>query len=609
MGLLEKINSPKDLKSLSSDQLLVLAEEIRQFLIENVSKTGGHLASNLGIVELTLGLHKTFNSPDDSFIFDVGHQSYVHKILTGRKDRFNTLRKFGGLSGFPKMSESSHDKFNSGHASNSISVAAGIAEANRLMGKKDYSVAILGDGALTGGLAFEALNNAGRLKSNLIVILNDNKMSISDNVGSLTNYLNRLRTTEKYTDFKERLKEALDKSNMGKKFSHLLSSTKSGIRHLFLSGTIFEALGFTYIGPIDGHDVNMICSVLESAKHLEKPVFIHAYTQKGKGYSFAEQAPHLYHGIGPFEKTRAFVPKDSLTYSKICGDFVCETAKTDEKIVAISAAMCDSTGLTPFSEAHKDRFFDVGISEGHAVTFAAGLSKKGFFPVVCIYSTFMQRAYDNIVHDLALQGFPALLCLDRAGLVGEDGETHHGIFDVAYLSHIPGIELFTPYSKEGLEAVLKHVFKEKSKLYAVRYPRGCAVETGNEITDVFAPEQLREGDKVTVVSISAITKTVKNAEFSGDHFHLNCIKPVNIEPIIKSLKKTGRLVTVEDNLISGGMGQILTEELKKNGFYEHRHLPLGIEDRFVPQGKVDELLELLGLDEASISQKIEEFTK
>ncbi|MBQ7040166.1 MAG: 1-deoxy-D-xylulose-5-phosphate synthase, partial [Clostridia bacterium] len=370
MGLLEKINSPQDIKGLSFDELSVLAEEIRQFLIENVSQTGGHLASNLGVVELTLGLHKTFNSPDDSIVFDVGHQSYVHKILTGRKDKFSTLRKFGGLSGFPKMSESLHDKFNSGHASNSISVAAGIAEANRLKRSNNYSIAILGDGALSGGLAFEALNNAGRLKSNLIVILNDNEMSISSNVGSLTNYLTRLRTTEKYTDFKEKLKETLDKSSIGKKFSNILSSTKSGIKHLLLSGTIFEALGFAYIGPIDGHNISDICSVLEGAKHLEKPVFIHAYTKKGKGYSFAEEAPHLYHGISAFEKTKPYVPSNSLTYSKVSGDTIAEFADSDKKIVAISAAMRDATGLTPFYEKHPERFFDVGISEGHAVTFA-----------------------------------------------------------------------------------------------------------------------------------------------------------------------------------------------------------------------------------------------
>lgn len=609
MGILEKITSPDSIKSLTNDSLVVLAEEIRQFLIENVSKTGGHLASNLGVVELTLGIHKVFNSPDDSIIFDVGHQSYVHKILTGRKDMFSSLRKFGGLSGFPKMSESVHDKFNSGHASNSISVAAGIAEANRLKGNKNYSVAILGDGALTGGLAFEALNNAGRLKSNLVVILNDNEMSISSNVGSLTNYLNKLRTTEKYTDLKVKVKETLDKSAIGKKFSHILSNTKTGIKHMLLSGTIFEALGFTYIGPIDGHDISSVCSALESAKHMEKPVFIHAYTKKGKGYSFAEEAPHLYHGISSFDKTKPFEPKNSLSYSKVCGDAILKYAGNDEKIVAICAAMRDSTGLTPFSAEFPDRFFDVGISEGHAVTFAAGLSKNGFFPAICIYSTFMQRAYDNIVHDLALQGFPALLCLDRAGLVGEDGETHHGIFDVSYLSHIPNLELFTPYSKEGLEAALKYVFENKDKLYAVRYPRGNAVETETEITDIFVPEKLRCGEDVTVVSISSMTNVVKKAEFCGDHFHLNCIKPLNINEIAESLKKTGKLVTVEDNLVSGGMGQLLSKELNENSISDFSHLPIGIEDRFVPQGSVAQLLEFLEMDEISLSKRIKEFVK
>ncbi|MBR4030432.1 MAG: 1-deoxy-D-xylulose-5-phosphate synthase, partial [Clostridia bacterium] len=404
MKFLDKIESPADLKKLSFSQLELLSAEIRQFLIEKVSKTGGHLASNLGVVELTVALHYVFNSPLDSFVFDVGHQSYVHKMLTGRKDGFSTLRQFEGLSGFPKKSESKHDKFNSGHSSNSISVALGIAEANRLLKNDNHAIAVIGDGALTGGLAYEALNNAGRSKSNLIVLLNDNEMSISHNVGSMTGYLTDLRTKKKYTDFKANLKQFLNKSETGVQIEKMLSKTKSGLKHLLLADTLFEALGFTYIGPLDGHDIFTLCTVLERAKHMEKPVFIHTYTKKGKGYAFAEKAPNLYHGTGPFDPTKPLSASNAETYSKISGDTIFKMAQKDEKIVAVSAAMAEPTGLLPFAETFPERFFDVGISEAHAVTFSSGLADNGFFPVISIYSTFMQRAYDSVAEDLAQQG-------------------------------------------------------------------------------------------------------------------------------------------------------------------------------------------------------------
>ncbi len=607
MAILEKINSPADLKHLTKNELDILCGEIRQFLIDSVSKTGGHLASNLGVVELTIGLHKVFHSPQDSIVWDVGHQCYVHKILTGRKKDFSTLRQFGGLSGFPKTNESAHDPFNSGHSSNSISVALGIAEANRLKGNSNFSIAVIGDGALTGGLAYEALNNAGRSKSNLIVVLNDNEMSISHNVGSITNYLNKLRTDIKYTDLKAKIKKNLQKSRAGTKLSGLLNNTKYGIKHLFLPGTLFEALGFTYIGPINGHDLTMICTVLESAKHLDKPVFIHAYTKKGKGYSFAEQAPHLYHGTGPFNKQQALQPNTENTFSAVCGKKLSSLAEKDDALIAISAAMADSTGLTDFSKRFPKRFFDVGISEAHAVTFSAGLARKGFFPAVCIYSTFMQRAYDSIVHDLALQqDISALLCLDRCGLVGEDGETHHGVFDISYLSHIPNIKFFTPHTAQGLEAAIQLAVTEKQGIYAVRYPKGSAPD-GAEIKNLYEPEQLRSGKQVTVVSISAMTNVLQNADFDGDHFHLNCIKPLHTAKIIESIHKTGKLVTVEDNLLTGGMGQLLCAALDAVGAPPFKHLALGINDVFVPQGSVPKLLQYLGLDAPSLSEKIKEF--
>lgn len=607
MKFLDKIESPADLKKLSFSQLELLSAEIRQFLIEKVSKTGGHLASNLGVVELTVALHYVFNSPLDSFVFDVGHQSYVHKMLTGRKDGFSTLRQFEGLSGFPKKSESKHDKFNSGHSSNSISVALGIAEANRLLKNDNHAIAVIGDGALTGGLAYEALNNAGRSKSNLIVLLNDNEMSISHNVGSMTGYLTDLRTKKKYTDFKANLKQFLNKSETGVQIEKMLSKTKSGLKHLLLADTLFEALGFTYIGPLDGHDIFTLCTVLERAKHMEKPVFIHTYTKKGKGYAFAEKAPNLYHGTGPFDPTKPLSASNAETYSKISGDTIFKMAQKDEKIVAVSAAMAEPTGLLPFAETFPERFFDVGISEAHAVTFSSGLADNGFFPVISIYSTFMQRAYDSVAEDLAQQGdLKALLCLDRAGLVGEDGETHHGVFDIAYLSHIPGIKIFAPYSKQGLEAVITHALTQKDGLYAVRYPRGVAKD-GQEVTDIFRPEQLRKGEKVTVVSISAMTSVVNDAEFDGDHFHLNSIKPIKTEEIISSLKKTKKLVTVEDNVLNGGMGSLLVSALRKDGFTDFSYLPIGIDDKFVPQGKVSQLLSMLNMDTSDISERIKDF--
>lgn len=608
MAVLENIHNIKDLKQLDNGHLTQLAAEIRSFLVENVAKTGGHLASNLGIVELTLALHKVFDSPEDSIVFDVGHQSYVHKILTGRKDAFSTLRKHGGLSGFPKVTESVHDSFNSGHASNSISVALGIAEANRILKKENFSVAVLGDGALTGGMCYEALNNAGRSKANLIVVLNDNEMSISPNVGSMTSYLNKLRTGKKYTSMKRSVKDKLIQTKAGEKVYTFLDNAKDGVRRLLLEPTFFEDLGFTYIGPIDGHDLESLCTVLSRAKDLNKPVFIHVYTKKGKGYPFAENAPDLYHGTGPFDTTKPLVAKETETFSSVCGNALLQLAGEKENLVAVSAAMADATGLLPFSAKYSERFFDVGISEAHAVTFGAGLSCKGFFPAICIYSTFLQRAYDSILHDMALQPHVSgLLCLDRAGLVGEDGETHHGIFDISYLSHIPGIKLFTPYTAEGLQAVLKHAVTEQDGVYAVRYPRGSAVH-GEEVTDIFAPEQLRKGDKVTVVSCSRMTTVTQNSEFDGDHFHLNCIKPIQTDAIIKSLQKTGKLVTVEDNVIKGGMGSLLAEELLKAGV-SFSHRMLGVDDCFVAHGSVDELLCDLKLDAKSLETQIKEFIK
>jgi len=461
VSILEHIDNPSDLKKLNSDELNLLSAEIREFLVENVSKTGGHLASSLGVVELTIALHKTFNSPTDKIIWDVGHQAYVHKILTGRKDKFNTLRQYGGLSGFPRGSESEHDAFDAGHASNSISAALGYVCARDIKKEDHTVVAVIGDGALSGGLAFEGINNAARLKTNLIVILNDNEMSIAKNVGGVSKYLNNLRTRPGYMKTKSDVSSTLQKIPLiGKPVYKLISGTKSVFRFIVTKPQthVYEELGFKTVGPVDGHNIKDLCTSLERARNIKGPVMIHMYTQKGKGYAFAEENPSKFHGIGRFDpKSGESESKktESVSPSKVFGSKLIELAKDNDKIVAITAAMPDGTGLTEYAKTYPERFYDVGIAEGHAVTFAGGLSKGGAVPVVAIYSTFLQRAYDNIYHDLILQKVHAVLAIDRAGLVGEDGETHHGMFDISYLNVLPHISILAPSSASQLEEMLE----------------------------------------------------------------------------------------------------------------------------------------------------------
>ncbi len=606
MKILDTVKCSHDLKKLNTKQLISLSGEIRELLINVVSKNGGHLASNLGVVELTVAIHKVFNLPEDKVVFDVGHQSYVHKILTGRKDMLDTLRKYGGISGFPKTSESEYDAFNTGHSSTSVSVAYAISKANSLNGRDNYAIALIGDAAISNGLAFEALNNAGLSGSKLIVILNDNEMSIAKNVGNISNYLTELRTRPSYHKAKEDVHSFLNKVPfVGKKIAKLIYGIKSAIKHTVIPDTMFEDLGFTYMGPVDGHDITKLCTVLERAKSMDKPVLVHAVTKKGKGYEFAEEKPHLYHGIGSFDiNASATDAIDEKSYSYIAGQTACTLAQKDENIVAICAAMEEATGLRKFHISFPDRFFDVGISEGHAVTFASGLASQGKIPMVFIYSTFLQRAYDNIVHDAALSKQHIVLCVDRAGLVGADGETHHGVFDIAYLSHIPGITVLTPYTRQGLEAALKTAVCDVKGTVAVRYPRGAAPD-GNVVDDVFKAELLREGHKVTVVTMSRMSEIVAGVDFDGDHINLNSVKPLDIDAIIKSVRKTGRLITAEDNLISGGMGEMITSELYRRGIFVKTE-NLGIKDRFVTHGSVDELLRENGLDKDSIKKRIDE---
>ncbi|MDF2591838.1 MAG: 1-deoxy-D-xylulose-5-phosphate synthase, partial [Clostridia bacterium] len=475
MNMLDKINSPEDIKQLKEKELNQLAGEIREYIISTVSETGGHLASNLGVVELSLALHRVFNSPEDKIIWDVGHQAYIHKLLTGRKEKLKTIRSLGGLSGFPKRSESEHDIFETGHSSTSISAALGIAKARDLSGEDYNVIAVIGDGSLTGGMAFEALNNAGDFPTRLIVILNDNNMSISSNIGGMANYLSKIRTVPAYFKLKARVGSVLKQVPiLGNAMFNSAERLKNWFKYLLVPGIIFEELGFKYLGPIDGHDIHNLEYVLKRAKSYNGyPVFIHVITKKGKGYEKAEVEPSKYHGVNPFDIESGKSKKSSTgrSYSNVFGDWICEAAIKDKRVAAVTAAMPDGTGLTKFSKQHKERFFDVGIAEQHAVTFSAGLAVGGYKPYFAVYSTFLQRAYDQIVHDVCLQNLPVTFAIDRAGLVGPDGETHHGVFDIAYLRHMPNIMIMSPKDGKEMEQMLDLTLQMDSPC-AIRYPRG-----------------------------------------------------------------------------------------------------------------------------------------
>ena len=511
---LDKVNNIDDLKKLDKSELPNLASDIRAFLIENVSKTGGHLAPNLGVVELTIALHYVFNSPADKIIFDVGHQCYVHKILTGRKNKFSTLRKLNGISGFPKTRESKHDIFNTGHSSTSISSALGIATANKLNGKNDFAIAVIGDGALTGGLAFEGLNNAKIDDTNLIVILNDNQMSISPSVGNLSNYLNQMRSNSLYTNSKAKIKNILERIPLiGNAIIHLVENSKNALRHALLPNSVmFEQFGFTYLGPIDGHNLNDLTKILERAKSVRKPVLIHIVTKKGKGYKPAEDRPDVFHGVGKFDVESGKInTSSSVSYSKRFGDELIKNAKSNNKIVAITAAMPKSTGLYEFSKEFPNRFFDVGIAEEHAVSFASGLASQGFIPFFAVYSTFLQRAYDEIIHDIALQNAHVVLAIDRAGIVGADGETHHGIYDLSYLSHIPNMTIMAPKDGNELAKMMDFAINYNGPV-AIRYSRDGYTDSLTDVAEceieLGKAEILHTGKDLTIV---AIGKTVATA--------------------------------------------------------------------------------------------------
>ena len=611
---LEQINSPEDIKKMDLGELSDLASDIRAFLIEHVSKTGGHLASNLGVVELTLAIHKVFDTGTDRLVLDVGHQCYVHKLLTGRRDGFENLRGFGGMSGFLRPEESKHDACVSGHASNSVSVALGMARARTLL-KEDYSViAVIGDGALTGGLAYEALNDAGQSGEPLIVILNDNEMSIARNVGAITHYLSRLRLKPRYLHFKDRYRRVINKLPGGKAFDYAAHKIKNSIKNMFLQSSLFENMGFTYLGPADGHDLKYMIYLLELARDLKKPVLIHLMTVKGKGYRFSEERPENFHGVSKFYVDSGKPVKNGgTTFSSVFGDTVCAFAKEDRRICAITAAMESGVGLSGFAEKFPDRFFDVGIAEGHAVAMAAGLAKQGMIPFCAIYSTFLQRAYDMIIHDIAISKLHVVLAVDRAGFVGEDGETHHGLFDVGYLSGIPGMTLLSCSNHKELAHMLEYAAYDLDGPVAVRYSRGCE---GGFLEDSFrdgeACVKLTEGSDITLVSYGIMINQVLEAASLVKHqgvdcevLKLNCLCPLNLEKIYESVEKTGKMLVIEDCAHEGGIGQKIAAEMECKGVF-CKVILLNTKDRFIKNGKVDELLSACGLDAQGIRNKIME---
>lgn len=614
MGYLEDINSPDDIKKLNNEELSALAGEIRDFLIYKVSKTGGHLASNLGVVELTLAIHKIFQTDSDQVVWDVGHQSYVHKIITGRKDEFDTLRKLGGLAGFPKTCESRHDCFNTGHSSTSISAALGIARARDLM-KENYSViAVIGDGAMTGGMAYEALNDAARYTSNFIVILNDNEMSIAQNVGGMSRYLSKLRTDPFYTKTKEDIENFLDRMpKFSKKAKRVISKLKGTVKYIFTPGVFFEQLGYKYYGPVDGHNIEEISKALIAAKKIKGPVLVHINTQKGKGYSFAEESPDRFHGIAPFEVETGETHGSSVPdYSEVFGDAMCTLAASDERIVAISAAMAKGTGLFRFSNEFQGRFFDVGIAEQHAVTSAAGMAVKGLIPVVAIYSSFLQRAYDQIIHDVATQNLHVIFAVDRAGIVGEDGETHQGVFDLSYLSHIPNLTVMAPADYYELRQMLDYAVNGQNGPIAIRYPRGRGKECLGQRIPLEAGKSaiVKKGEKVCILAAGSMVDTalqtaeiLMQSDINIQVVSARFIKPLDEALILKVADQFDHIITLEDNSRTGGFGIRVLELLNSKGFNKNINI-LGLPDEFIPHGSRAELLKMLDLDAEALAEHI-----
>lgn len=616
--LLEQINGPQDLKALPVSQLERLAEEIRQFLIQKLSVTGGHLAPNLGVVELTLVMHYLFNSPDDKFIFDVGHQSYVHKILTGRKEQFHTLRQYKGLCGFVKRTESEHDVWEAGHSSTSLSAAMGMALARDFKGERNRVVAVIGDGALTGGMALEALNHIGHEKRNMIVVLNDNEMSIAPNVGALHHYLGKIRADRHYQKAKEELQHLLNKvPAIGGKLAKTAERFKDSLKYLLVSGILFEQFGLTYLGPVDGHDINGLMDIMKQADSMKGPVLVHVLTVKGKGYSPAEADSHKWHGASPYkiESGQMIKAVGPPMYTKVFGDMLIELADRDERIVAVTPAMPGGSGLLDFAERYPDRMIDVGIAEQHAATLSAALAMEGMKPVFAVYSTFLQRAYDQVVHDICRQNLNVVFAIDRAGFVGPDGETHQGVYDIAFLRHVPNLVVMMPKDENELRRMLRTAADYDDGPIAVRYPRihgvGVELDPNPEPLPIGRWERLREGDAFDIVAVGPMIGVAEEAAdllkregVNAGIVNARFIKPLD-EEMLKSLSKQGkRLIVLEEGSVLGGLGSAVLEFYSMNGIYDTPVKIMGVPDAFIEHGTIEEQRREAGLTAERVAAEI-----
>ena len=613
--MLEKIKKENDIKQIPLAEMPLLAEEIRQFLIDKISKTGGHLASNLGVVELTMAMHLVFDLPGDKIVWDVGHQSYTHKLLTGRKEGFDGLRKYGGMSGFPKRSESSCDAFDTGHSSTALSAGMGFVKARDIKREDHYVISVLGDGSLTGGMAYEALNNAAGLKTNYIMVLNDNNMSISENVGGMSKYLNSIRTAEAYSDLKQGVMETLEQVPViGQPMTRTLRKTKNTIKQLMVPGMFFEDMDITYLGPVDGHDIRGLIQVMGEAKRVRGPVLVHVLTKKGKGYEPAEKSPSKFHGPGPFsvETGESLSKSGKDSYTEVFSKVIYDLGRKDPELVAITAAMPDGTGLTRFKDHFKDRFFDVGIAEEHAVTFAAGLAAGGLKPVFAVYSSFLQRAYDQLIHDVCLQNLHVILAVDRAGLVGNDGETHQGVFDLSYLSSIPNMTVMSPKHKWELADMIRFAVDFDGPI-AFRYPRGTAYDGYKEYRKPIVhgrSERIYEEEDIAILSVGHMFETAVKVRQALKEIGYNCtlvnsrfVKPID-EEVLEELAGDHKLfVTMEENVLAGGYGQKVEDCVQKRDLAV-RVLTITLPDEYVEHGSIDVLRREVMLDEESIVKQI-----
>lgn len=613
----DKIQNPSDLKKLNLKQLNVLCEEIRDVLVSRLSESGGHLAGNLGVVELTVALHRVLDTPKDKLVWDVGHQSYVHKILTGRGNKLDTVRQLGGLSGFCNPEESEFDISYTGHASTSLSTAAGLAAARDMAGEKHNIAAVIGDGALTGGLAFEALNNIGNHKSKMLIILNDNEMSIAENVGALSSLLSRARTNKGYTSSKRKVVEKIEHlPRGGKRLMAVLRKIKRTVKSAMSPNMLFEQLGITYLGPVNGHDISDMEELFKRALELDEPVLVHVITKKGKGYAPAENMPQKYHGVGPFEKETGEIESKNGSYSEVFGDKLCSMAESNKSIIAVTPAMIPGSGLTKFSEKYPDRLYDVGIAEGHAVTFAGGLAIGGAVPVAAVYSSFLQRAYDNIIHDVALGNYHVVFAVDRAGLVAGDGATHQGVFDISYLTSIPNMTLLSPSSYSELEKMIDYAVNEHKGPVAIRYPRGREkISIDNGAFVLSKASVLRKGTSVTIVAEGqSVSMAVSAAEILAERgidaeiIDVRTVKPLDFDTVFESAEKTGILYCIEENLRRGGMGEMIAGKAKEHNKQFKMYIK-ALDNEFVPHGEISDLNRKYGYTDENIASDIERLLK